>query len=75
MEGFYRQEGGAREFLSKEKIFSDRAIFSGEDLTLQMSSPVMIRKFQILCLKVTFLGEVETTVNLGLLLWGQVPPF
>lgn len=57
------KEGAARELFTKEnkKIVSGQVIFWGEGngrgLT-QITSLVLIRKFQIDCLKVTFLGEV-----------------
>lgn len=39
-----------------------------------MTSLVSIRKVQIDCLKITYLGEVETTIGLGLLGWGRLSP-
>lgn len=52
-------------------FFSDRAIFWGEDLTLQVTSSVLIRKFQNDRVKVTFLGEAETSVNLRFAVVGE----
>ena len=49
----------------KERIVSGETILSWGKGTagvcvMQMTSLVLIKKFQIVCLKVTFLGEVET---------------
>jgi len=67
MKGFYRQkEGGTRKFLTKE----ENCFRSGHPLLgsrgksymsviMQITFLVMIRKFQIICLKVTFLEEIR----------------
>ena len=42
---------------------------------MQITSEVLIRKFQIDCLKVTFLEEVETVIMSWFAVEGQMTPF
>ena len=64
-EGFYRQkEGEAKELLAKEKLGQRLLVErNSRGLIMQITSLVWIRKFQIDCLKVTFLGEVEIAIK------------
>ena len=66
MKDFYRQkEVGTRKFLTKEKnCFRSGHPLLGSGRRSYMSvimqiTLLVIRKFQIICLKVTFLGEIR----------------
>lgn len=69
MEGFHRQkEGGTKKLLAKERTVSGQVIFfwvegNCKDVIMQITSLVLIRTFQIVCLKVTFLREDETAIK------------
>ena len=67
MKGFYRQKKcGTRKFLTKEKnCFRSGHLLLGSEgrsyrgVIMQITLLMLIRKFQMICLKVTFLGEIR----------------
>lgn len=70
MEGFYRQEGGAKKLLGKEKIkyyfrLGYLPLGGRAEGLMQVTSGV-IRKFQTVWFKIPLLGEAETAISLGL---------
>lgn len=67
MEGGWNKEiVSKKKERKKERAVSCLVAFPegrGRGLTLQMTSLVLARKFQIVCLTVTFWGEAETVVK------------
>lgn len=69
MEGFYRQEEGGTRKLKEWIISGMVTLLEAGGFIRQITSLALTRKIKTYRVKITFLGEAETAVRLGIKSW------
>lgn len=69
MESFYRQKEGGTRKLKEWIIFGRVTLLEAGGFIRQITSLALTRKIKTYRVKITFLGEAETAVSLGIKSW------